>query len=218
MSTDNRRFSASRGLHGTTTVGVVCRDATVLATDTRAIAGGYFIAHKHVKKIQKIDDHLAMTIAGAVADAQNVVDTIRYYSSLYRLDKRTPIPVRAAARLASNIFFSARLFPYIADVLVGGFDQEGPSVYNIDLLGSLTEAKFVSTGSGSPVAYGVLESEYREDLTLDEAVEVAAKAVIAAIKRNAGTGDGFDIAVITREGFRELTEQEKKRYYDLYLR
>jgi proteasome beta subunit len=218
LSADIRRFSNLRGVHGTTTVGLVCRDGTVLATDTRAIAGSYFIAHKNVKKIQKIDDHLAMTIAGAVADAQNVVDMIRYYSNLYKLDRRAPIPVKAAARLASNIFFSARLFPYIADVLVGGYDQDGPSVYNIDLLGSLTEAKFVSTGSGSPVAYGVLESEYREDLTIDEAIELAAKAVIAAIKRNAGTGDGVDIAIITKSGFRELTEQEKRRYYELYLR
>lgn len=218
LSIDDRRFNGLRVLHGTTTVGVVCREATILATDTRALAGGYFIAHKHIKKIQKIDDHLAMTIAGAVADAQNVVDTIRYYSNLYRIDKRVPIPVKAAARLASNIFFSARLFPYIADVLIGGFDQDGPSVYNIDLLGSLTEAKFVSTGSGSPVAYGVLESEYRENLTVEEAIDVAAKAVSAAIKRNAGTGDGIDVAVITKDGFRELGEKEKQKYYDLYLR
>ncbi len=217
LSIEGSRVSSLNGLHGTTTVGIVCRDATVLATDTRAIAGGYFIAHKHVKKIQKIDEHLAMTIAGAVADAQNVVDTIRYYSNLYMISRRNPIPVKAAARLASNIFFSARLFPYIADVLVGGYDQEGPSVYNIDLLGSLTEAKFVSTGSGSPVAYGVLESEYREGLSVEEAVEIAAKAVIAAIKRNAGTGDGFDVAVVSKDGVRELGEGEKAKYYNLGL-
>lgn len=195
--------------HGTTTVGLVCSDGVVLATDTRAIAGGYFIAHKAVKKIQKISDNLALTIAGGVADAQTVVDTIRHYSNLYKLERRRPMPVKSAARFASNIFFSARLFPYIADIIVGGVDDEGGAIYNVDLLGSLTKEKYHSTGSGSPVAFGILESEYREDLTVKEAIPIAAKAVNAAIQRNAGTGDGFDVAVITKEGYRELSSEEK---------
>jgi proteasome beta subunit len=111
--------------HGTTTVGMVCADGIVLAADTRAIAGGYYIAHRSVKKIQRVSDHLAMTIAGGVADAQSVVDTIRYYTNIYQIEKRKPMPVKSAARLASNIFFSARLFPYIADVIVGGVDEKG---------------------------------------------------------------------------------------------
>lgn len=196
--------------HGTTTVGMVCTDGVVLATDTRAIAGGYFIAHRAVKKIQKIGDHLAMTIAGGVADAQSVVDSIRYYANIYKLEKRKPMPIKAAARLASNIFFSARLFPYIADVIVGGVDEEGGAIYNVDLFGSLSEEKYHSTGSGSPVAFGILESEYREGLTSEEAIPIAVKAVNAAIQRNAGTGDGFDVAVITKSGYRELSREEKE--------
>lgn len=198
-------------MHGTTTIGLVCADCVVLATDTRAVAGSFFIAHKHVKKIQKIDEHLGMTIAGGVADAQNVVDTIRYYANLYRLEHRVRIPVKSAARLASNIFFSARLYPYFADVLMAGFDDLGGSVYNIDLFGSLTEEKFVSTGSGSPVAYGVLENEYAQGLSKDKAISLAVKAVTAAMKRNAGTGDSFDVAVISSDGFRELSEEEKSK-------
>jgi len=195
--------------HGTTTIGLVCTDGVVLATDTRAIAGAYFIAHKGVKKILKIDDHLALTIAGGVADAQSVVDIVRYYANLYRIEKETPMPVRSAARLASNVFFSARLFPYIADLIVGGYDENGGSIYNVDLFGSLTQERFHATGSGSPVAYGVLESEYRDDLTTSEAIPIAVKAVYAAIQRNAGTGDGFDVAVITKDGYRELAAEEK---------
>ncbi|MFQ6135219.1 MAG: archaeal proteasome endopeptidase complex subunit beta [Nitrososphaerales archaeon] len=196
--------------HGTTTVGMVCTDGIVLATDTRAIAGGYFIAHRAVKKIQKIGDHLALTMAGGVADAQSVVDTIRYYANIYKLEKREPMPVKSAARLASNIFFSARLFPYIADVIVGGVDEKGGAIYNVDLFGSLTEDKYHSTGSGSPVAFGILESEYREELTTEEAIPIAVKAVNASIQRNAGTGDGFDVAVITKDGYREFSKEEKE--------
>lgn len=199
------------GVHGTTTVGIRCVDGVVMATDTRAISGYYFIAHKRVKKLVKIDDHLAMTIAGGVADAQNIVDSIRYHASLYRIERGMPMPIKTAANLASLIFFSSRLFPYIADVLVGGYDGHGPGIYNIDLFGNLTEERFVSTGSGSHVAYGILESEYHDGMKTEEAVEVAVKAVVSAIRRNAGTGDGFDVAVITKEGFRELSIEEKRR-------
>jgi len=195
--------------HGTTTVGIVYNDGIVLAADTRAIAGGYYIAHKAVKKIQKIADHLGVTIAGGVADAQTVVDTLRYYSNIFKLENEKPIPVKSTAQLASNIFFSARFYPYMADVIVGGVDDEGGAIYNIDLFGSLTRDNFHSTGSGSPVAFGILESECKDNLTVDEAISIATKAVNAAILRNAGTGDGFDIVIITKDRYRELSKEEK---------
>ena len=196
-------------LHGTTTVGITCSDGVVLATDTRATAGFLYIAHRHVKKLQKIDNHIAMTIAGSVADAQNVVDILRYHANIYKLENRVPMPLKACARLASNMFFSQRYpMPYIVEILVGGYDQEGAVVFNIDLFGSLNKEKFVSTGSGSPVAYGILESEYKEDMTLEKGVKVAARAIAAAIRRNAGTGDGIDVAIIDKNGYRELPRQE----------
>ncbi len=195
--------------HGTTTVGIVYSEGIVLAADTRAIAGGYFIAHKSVKKIQRISDHLAVTIAGGVADALTVVDTLRYYANIFKLEKGKAMPVKSTAQLASNIFFSSRYYPYMADIIVGGFDEEGGAIYNIDLFGSLTKDKFHSTGSGSPVAFGILENEFRDDLTLDDTILIAAKAINAAIMRNAGTGDGFDIVVITKDKYRELSKEEK---------
>ena len=195
--------------HGTTTVGIVYTDGVVLAADTRAIAGGYYIAHKAVKKIQKIADHLGVTIAGGVADAQTVVDTLRYYANIFKLENEKPIPVKSTAQLTSNIFFSARFYPYMADIMVGGVDDNGGAIYNIDLFGSLTKDKFHSTGSGSPVAFGILESKFKDNLTIDEAISIAAKAVNAAILRNAGTGDGFDIVVITKGKYRELSKDEK---------
>ena len=196
--------------HGTTTVGLKCLDGIVFATDTRVTAG-FYIAHRSGKKMCEIDKHLAMTIAGSVADAHNVVDILRYHANLYRLERRMPIPVKTAARLTANILFSSRMFPLIADVLIGGYDSSGPSVFNIDLFGSLSNGKFLSTGSGSPVAYGILESEYKESLTVSKAVNIAVKAILAAIKRNIGTGDSFDVATIDKSGFRELSTQEKEK-------
>ncbi len=196
---------------GTTTVGLVCTDGVVFATDTRVTMSGGFIAHKKGKKVYKIDDHLGMTISGTVADAQNVVDTLRYYAGIYKLEKKAPMSVKSAARLASNVFFSSRLFPYIADVLVGGYDDTGASIFNIDLFGSLTKENYVSTGSGSPIAYGILESEYKDGLTLEKGMLIAVKAVTSAMKRDAMSGDSFDVVTINKEGYKELSEEEKKK-------
>ena len=135
-------------LKGTTTLGVVCKDGVILASDTR-VTMGFYIAHKHGKKVYKIDDHLGMTIAGTVADAQKVVDILTANAHLYRIDMNRPIPVGSAARIIANLLFSARYIPLSTQVLIGGVDDTGPHVFNLDPYGSLTEEKSVATGSGS---------------------------------------------------------------------
>ena len=210
ISQVGKKTVGSAVYHGTTTVGLVCSDGVVLATDTRVTAGG-FIAHKRGKKLLKIDDNIAMTISGGVADAQNVVDTLKYYTNLYRIEKRRPMPVKAAAQVVSNVLFSSRLYPFIADVLVGGVDNTGGSLFNVDFFGSMNKEKMIATGSGSPVAYGVLEAEFKEGVTAAKAYPLAAKAIIAATRRNVATGDHFDVAILDKQGFRELSEQEKDK-------
>jgi proteasome beta subunit len=194
---------------GTTTCALTCSDGVVLAADTRASAG-LFIADRHVMKIQKVDRHLAMTIAGGVADAQNLVDTMRYNANLYRFQSKDFIPIKSAARLCSNILFNQRYFPYYVQIIMGGYTKdEGSKIYNIDLFGSMTTEKFISTGSGSPVAYGFLESEYRDDMTVNEAYKIAMNAIAAAIRRNAGTVDNINVVIIDADGYRELSKEEK---------
>ncbi len=197
-------------LKGTTTVGVVCRDGVVLGTDTRATMG-YFVAHKHAKKVYQIDDHLAMTIAGGVADAQNVVEIVKANSKLYKYEKGVIMPVSAAASLTSNLLFANRYYPLIIQALLGGVDTSGPHIFALDPLGSVTEEKCVSTGSGSPVAYGVLENDYKDGITVKDAIPVVVKAVNSAMKRDSASGDSFDVALVTSKGYEELSEDEKKR-------
>jgi proteasome beta subunit len=215
MSIDFNQAGRKKGLesmayHGTTTVGLVCSDGVVLATDTRVTAGG-FIAHKRGKKLLKIDDNIAMTISGGVADLQFVADTLKYYTNLYRLEKGRPMPVKAAAQVISNVAFSSRLYPLLVDIIVGGVDSGGGSLFNVDFFGSMNQEKMLATGSGSPVAYGVLEAEFKEGTTTAKAYPLAAKAIIAATRRNVATGDHFDVAILDKEGFRELTEAEKDK-------
>jgi len=192
-------------------LGVVCRDGVILATDTRATMGT-FIAHKRAKKVFKIDDHLAMTIAGGVAVAQKIVDVLRANSSLFSLNFGRSMSVPAAARLIANVLFSNREAgaPLPLQLLIGGIDESGPRLFSLDPFGSLTEEKCVSTGSGSPIAYGILEDEYREDRSVSEMLPVVVRAVNSAMKRDIASGDSFDVALVTKEGYRELSEEEKR--------
>ena len=196
-------------LKGTTTIGVVCKDGVILASDTR-VTMGTFVAHKKGKKVYKIDDHLAMTISGSVADAQRTVDILKANAQLFKLNTKRPMPVNSAARLIANLFFSARLAPLIAQILVGGVDDTGPHVFSLDPFGSLTEEKCVATGSGSPIAYGVLEDKYREDTTVNDLLSVVVRAVNSAMKRDVASGDSYDVVIIDKKGYRELNTNEKR--------
>ncbi len=210
MNASSQKIPEQARYHGTTTAGIVCSDGVVLATDTRVTAGG-FIAHKRGKKLLQVDRHLAVTISGGVADAQSVVDSLKYYANTYRVEKGIPLPVKSAARIVSNILFGSRFYPYVAIVIVGGYDSTGGSIYNVDLFGSSIPEKVTATGSGSPVALGVLEEGFVEGMSVAKGVPLAANAIIAAMRRNVFTGDNFDIAVIDKAGFREVSEQEKEK-------
>jgi len=196
-------------LHGTTTVGIKATDGVVLCADMRASAG-YFIANNNTMKIQQIDDHVGMTMAGGVADAQNITDILRYHANLHRVEKNEPIAIKSLTRLTSLIFHQNRGYPFIADILIGGYDKQGPALFNIDMFGSVEEKTYVTTGSGSPVAYGLLEEEYRDNLSVEDAKTLALRAVKAAITRNIGTGDGINVSIIDKNGFRLLTKEQKK--------
>jgi proteasome beta subunit len=197
-------------LKGTTTIGVVCEDGVILASDTRVTMGMY-VAHKHGKKVYKIDDHLGMTIAGTVADAQWTVDVLTAQAQMYRINRDRPLPVASAARLVANLLFSARYFPLLTQVLIGGVDDTGPHVFSLDPFGSLTEEKCAATGSGSPVVYGVLEDKYKEGMSVKELLPMVLKAVNSAMKRDAASGDNYIVSVIDDKGYRELAEKEKKQ-------
>lgn len=185
-------------LKGTTTVGIVGRDFVVLAADRRATSGS-FIASKQVWKILEIDSHVATTIAGTVGDAQQLVERLRAEARYYRATNGEGIPVKSIATLASLILFNYR--PILSvQMLIGGVDSEGPSLYSIDWLGTATREKYTATGSGSPYAVSMLEHEYRENLSIEEAVQLATKAVRIALARDPGSGEGVDIAIVTGNG------------------
>ena len=198
-------------LKGTTTLAVKCVDGVIMATDTRATMLPGFVAHKKVKKVYQITRNIGMTIAGVPAEALNLLDILRANASIYTLQRKRETSVKTVANLASQVLFSQRYYPYAVQVIVGGCDTEGFHLYSLDPFGSVIEDDMISTGSGSPIAYGVLESGYDKRMNLKEGLVLAADAIRSAMKRNVYTGDSFDIATITVDkGYTELSEKEKK--------
>ncbi|HID42750.1 MAG TPA: archaeal proteasome endopeptidase complex subunit beta [Archaeoglobaceae archaeon] len=193
---------------GTTTVGLICKDGVVLATEKRATMGN-FIASKRAKKIYQIADRVAMTTAGSVGDAQFLARLMTVEAYLYNIRKEEKPTVKSIATVLSNILNSTRYFPYFVQLLVGGVDDRGPSVYSIDPIGGAIEEKdIVATGSGSLTAYGVLEDRYSPDLTVDDGLGLVIRAIYSATRRDSASGDGMDAVKITKDEYYQLSREE----------
>jgi proteasome beta subunit len=195
-------------LKGTTTVGIVYKDGVVLAADKRASAGT-FIAARDVEKIHMISPKMALTMAGGVGDAQTLTRFIKSELELYKHSKGDYITVKGAATLLANVLQGSKFFPYFVQLIIAGYDEK-PRLFDLDLTGGLLEEKYVSTGSGSVVAIGLLDEFYKDGMTEDEAVKLAIKAVSAAMKRDTATGEGIDVIVISADKARKFNASEVK--------
>ena len=199
-------------MKGTTTIGLVFNEGVILATEKRATMG-YMIASKRAKKVYQVATRSGMTTAGGVGDAQQLARILTVECNLYQIRRSRSITVGAASTLLSNYLNQNRYFPYYVQLLVGGVDETGPSVYSVDAMGGATkEEEIVATGSGSPMAYGVLEDRFHKDMTRDEAIELAIRGLKAAMKRDAGSGEGIHVVVITKDEYLEMNEDALKKY------
>jgi proteasome beta subunit len=199
-------------MKGTTTIGLVFSTGVILATEKRATMG-YMIASKKAKKVYQVADRIGLTTAGGVGDAQQIARILRVECNLYQIRRSRPITVGATATLLSNYLNQNRYFPYYVQLLVGGVDEAGPSVYSVDAMGGATkEEEIVATGSGSPMAYGVLEDRFTPKMSEDEAIDLAIRGLKSAMKRDAGSGEGVHVVVITKDKYEELSEDRLKKY------
>ena len=192
---------------GTTTIGMVCKDGVVLAAEKKSTMG-YLVASKESEKILQVEEHIALTIAGASGDAQALARYLKAELKLFAIQNRRKISVRGAATLLSNILQNGRwtYMPYMVQLIIAGYDT-GPVVFTLDAIGSVEEEKkFFSTGSGSPMALGVLESKYREGMTVEEGSKLATDAIKSAIERDIGSGGrGIDVVVINKDGIKKTS-------------
>jgi len=187
---------------GATTIGLVCSDGVVLASEKR-VSYGYMVMSRVGKKVFRLADHIGAACAGLVSDMQILVREVGAYANLFRMDTSRPMPVRSAAKVMSNLLFGRRLFPLITQTIVGGMDDEGPSLYVLDVLGSVIPDKYAAVGSGAAIAVGVLEQEYKDGIGTSEAKDLVIRAIKSAISRDVMSGDGVDLLVITKEGMQE---------------
>ena len=193
---------------GTTTVGMVCKDGIVLCADKKVTAG-YLIAHKKFEKVIKINDYIALTVAGSVSDVQQLVKLIRAELKIKDVRTRRSSTVKEAANLLSMFVYGnirkLSMIPGIAHFIIAGKDDYGFHMYDISPDGSIVSIDdFVSSGSGSVMAYGVLETLYKKDMSIDDAVKIGAKAINAAIQRDIASGNGIDIVTVTKEGIKNI--------------
>ena len=206
---NNEISAADAKKTGTTTVGLVYKDGVVLASDRRATMG-HFIASKDIDKIYPISENTAMTIAGSVGDAQTLVRWMQSEIKLYELKHNKKANVKAVATLLANILSQYKFFPFFVQLLIGGIDNK-PRLFSVDMLGGVTEEKMSSTGSGSPIAFGVLEDRYKEHESVEANMRIAAKAVSTAIKRDAGSGENVDLVLVTKSGFKRVSKDTVKK-------
>jgi proteasome beta subunit len=187
---------------GATTVGVVCSDGVVLASEKR-VTYGYFVMSKVGKKVFKVTDRIGVACAGLVGDMQILAREVEAQANLFSMDVGRKITVRSAAKLMANILFNRRYAPLITQTIVGGLDEEGASLYVLDVLGSLIPDKYAAVGSGTELAIGVIEEGYKETIHVKEAKELVIRAIKSAINRDVMSGDGIDFLIITKDGIAE---------------
>lgn len=191
---------------GATTVGAVFKDGVILAAEKR-VTYGNFIMSKGGKKVFQVTDRIGVACAGLVGDMQILAKEMEAQANLYSMDVGRKISVHGAAKLIANVLFNRRYAPLFTQTIVGGLDEDGPSLYVLDVLGSLIPDKYAVVGSGTEIAMGVLEEGYKETMNADEAKELVKRSIKSAISRDAMSGDGVDFLIITKDG---ITEESTK--------
>lgn len=187
---------------GATTVGLVCKDGAILGSERR-YSYGTFVMSKAAKKVFRITDNIGVGCAGIIGDMQVLAREALAYMNIYRYERGRTGSVRNTAKLFASLLSSRRLFPYLAQTIIAGFDEGKPELYVLDPIGSVLGDKFAAVGTGAEIAMGVLESEYKEGLSVEEAKPLILRAIKSAVARDISSGDGVDLLVITHEGIQE---------------
>jgi proteasome beta subunit len=189
-------------LPGATTIGIVCKDGVILSSEKR-ISYGYMVMSKSGKKTFMLTSSVGAACAGLVADMQVLIHQVAAYSKLYELDHNRSISVKSATKAMASLMFERRFFPYITQVIVGGVDDEGPSIYVLDPLGSVLPDKYATVGSGAEIAIGVLEASYKDGLSLEEGKDLIIRAMKSALARDSTSGNGIDLLIISKNKIKE---------------
>ncbi len=187
---------------GATAVGIKCKDGVVLGNDRRA-TWGYTVTNKTTQKLFKITDNIGMAAYGLIGDFQFVSRVLKAQAALYELEANDKISTKSIAKMVSNMLYSRKMAPLYTNLIIAGVDKEGPKVYTLDALGSLIPEEFGATGTGMLLSMGILEADYKPDMSIEDGVKLVEKAIRNSIKRDAMSGNGIDLLIITKDGSEE---------------
>jgi proteasome beta subunit len=186
---------------GATAIGLTYQEGIILAAEKR-ISYGNFVVNKNTRKIFPITDQVASACAGMVADMQVLTRQVGALAKIRKLETRREVETNSVAKLMSVIMFERRFFPLLTQVIVGGVHTV-PEIYTLDPLGSLLPDKYAAVGTGAELALGLIDSEYKKDMTEDASKKLAIRAIKSSIQRDSASGDGIDILTITSKGIEE---------------
>jgi len=187
---------------GAASVAIKCKDGVVLGSDRRA-TWGYSVVNKSTRKVFKITDYIGLCAYGLIGDFQILVKILRAQANLYELDAGERINTQSLAKLVSNFLYSRKMMPLYTNLVVAGMDKDGPKLYTLDAIGSLIPEDYGAAGTGMLFSYGILEAEYKKDMTIAEGEKLVEKTIRNAVKRDAMSGNGIDLLIITKDGAKE---------------
>lgn len=186
---------------GATVVGISYNNGVILAAEKR-VSFGNFVVNKSIKKTFPVTDHVGAACAGMVADMQVLVRQVEALAKIRKLETRREVAPNSVAKLMSVIMFERRYFPLLTQVIVGGINTK-PEIYTLDPLGSVLPDEYAAVGTGAEMALGVMDAEFKPNMTEEKAKDLAIRAIKSAIQRDSSSGDGIDVLVVSKAGHRE---------------
>jgi proteasome beta subunit len=186
---------------GATVVGISYNNGVILAAEKR-VAFGNFVVNKSIKKTFPVTDHVGAACAGMVADMQVLVRQVEALAKIRKLETRREVPPNSVAKLMSVIMFERRYFPLLTQVIVGGINSK-PEIYTLDPLGSVLPDDYAAVGTGAEMALGIMDAEFKPNMTEDKAKDLAIRAIKSAIQRDSSSGDGIDVLIVSKDGHKQ---------------
>lgn len=187
---------------GAVGVAIKCKDGVVLGNDRRA-TWGYTVTNKSTQKVFKITEYIGLAAYGLIGDFQILVRILRAQANLYELETGDRISTRSMGKMVSNYLYSRKQMPLYTNLVIAGVDKDGPKLYTLDAIGSLMPDDFGTAGTGMLLSIGILEAEYKKDMTVAQGEKLVEKAIRNSIKRDAMTGNGIDLLIIKADGSKE---------------
>ena len=205
---------------GTSLVGIVCKDGIVMAGDRKTTAGGQITMNKNTQKVVAINDYLVVSGTGSSSDIEMLKKLISAELRLKSLkDKKQPT-IKDAANLIAMISYKnirqPSMIPFIAGIMAGGVDENGVAeLFSIEPAGSVMKVEDFDANfsSGMPYILGLLERQWKKDMTIEEGIALAIESIKSSSERDTASGFGIDVFTITKQGIKQVSRQKAESVY-----